>query len=112
MAELSRKEAEHHVKLRDAVRKLEKNPQFKLLIMTQFLEKYPLELVYQRCYASTQSNETRLKSVNDKITGVGEFREWMSTTIAQGNAAEEALRNADRQTELDDEEDGEDQYHA
>ena len=65
------------IKKGDALERLSKNKDFKFLILDGYLKEEAARLVKLRADNSSTFNEVIKKSIDSKITGVGEFNEFL-----------------------------------
>lgn len=88
--EISIEQARKSIKRMQQLEKLEKNSAFKELILEGFLEKHAVRQVQLRAHPSLQDEKTQ-KLLNDQITAIGHFKQFLINVYAEGKNAEQAL---------------------
>ena len=94
--EMSIEDAKKAVRRRDAILRLEKNKDFKYLILEGFMEKHAVKQVMLKASPAMQSPEAQ-NMVDLQINAIGQFKQFMYNVVLMGNNAERALEN-DEQT--------------
>lgn len=84
---IAKKDAEEALALRDALVKLEKNAAFKKLILKEYFEKMPVEMVP----LVSSPNEAASKGATNALIGIGSLQSFFNKVYRQGDHAEQAL---------------------
>jgi hypothetical protein len=88
--EMSIADAKKAVQRRDAMYRLEKNKDFKALILEGFMEKHAVRQVMLKASPQMQSPELQAM-VDMQITAIGQFKQFMYGVVVMGNNAEKAM---------------------
>lgn len=75
---------------KQALDRLEKNPDFKLLITDGFLEQHAIRQVMLKAHPSLQSPETQ-QLLDNQINAIGNFKQFLINVFTEGSNAEEAM---------------------
>lgn len=94
--ELTIEYAEEKVALRNSLVSLANDPKFKSIVDQGYFVDTAARLVLLKAEPGQQSKEDQLDIIK-RIDAVGYFRQYLSSIIMEGNAAERALK-ADRET--------------
>lgn len=97
--ELSIEEAKEKIALFDALKNLEKNPDFKKLIEKKYLESYPIRLVRLKAAVQMRDPEDQ-KMIENRIIGVGEFFNFLNAVAQEGHVAMQSLRQSEEELDL------------
>lgn len=89
--ELSIGQAEAVVEKRDWLKKLESNREFKKLILTELFEKEPVRLVDA---LSDPAMAPHQAAIQKRMLMISELKAWLRGVIAEGQMAENAVREA------------------
>lgn len=97
---LTIEQAQHSVALGQALGRLQQNPDFKALIVDDFLREQPIRLGHLMCDPSMQSKEQQKNIVAD-IKAIGNFHTYLNLTFRRAQMAAEAIRvNEDELDEI------------
>lgn len=88
--ELSMDQAKESISNMTSLLNLTKNEDFKRIIEQGYFEKEASRLVLLRASPQTQDEETQ-KSIDNAITAIGHFRQYLMTIMQIGRTAERAL---------------------
>lgn len=94
--ELSIEEAKRKIARKDALVRLEKNPDFKTIVAEGFLETHAIRQVMLKAHPGMQS-EAQQKMLDQQITAVGQLKQFFIAVFTEGMNAESALA-ADEET--------------
>lgn len=83
-------EAKKKIARKDALMRLEQNPDFKELIQKGFLESHAIRQVMLKAHPGMQS-EAMQKLFDQQITAVGGFKQFLVSIVSEGLAAQESL---------------------
>lgn len=89
------KVAKDSIALRDALRRLEKNRDFRKVFIEYYGKTFAHELVNQRGLAEMRAREQMMEANTRKIDGIGEFSAFMRNLMALGANAELDLKQAE-----------------
>lgn len=96
--EISIEEAKQTLELRDALRKLRENPDFKKVIEENYFKEEASRLVLLKADMNVQDREIQ-KQINKQIDAIGYFRGYLQSLFQLGSQAEQALAEAERTRE-------------
>lgn len=85
--------------LSDALERLEKNPDFKKVILEGYFEKNASRLVLLRADGNIRANPEAKESIDDQLIAIGELRQYFIAVKTRGYQAKEALKEADKMME-------------
>jgi hypothetical protein len=88
--ELSIQEAKDSIEKKQALIRLQNNPDFKLLIMEGYFQKEAARCVHALADPSLQ-DDTQQKLLTNMITAVGYFRQYLSAVYQFGGIGERTL---------------------
>lgn len=91
---ITEEQAKEAIALRDALVRLQHNADFKEVISNKFFKEEASRLVLLRADPSIQQDEKIVKSIDNKIIGVGELRQFFITILQRGNQLEQDLKEA------------------
>lgn len=92
--DLEKEAAQGDVKLLEAFERLEKNNDFKTLILEGFFKTEASNAVLAKALPHLQNEKSQAKLTN-RIIGIGEFRQWLSEVVASGQMAHKTLQNVE-----------------
>lgn len=90
--QLTVEQCKEEVALRDAVRRLSKNEDFKLIYSEHFLRRFATDQLLARNSPEVLGNPTAALKNQRNIDGFGVFNEFMHMLVVFGNTAEETLK--------------------
>ena len=93
--DLQIEQAKEAIATRDALKRLETNPDFKKVFTEEFFKNFATQLVWQRGETTAQMNPQLLEAIDRNIACIGSMRSWLHTVNAQGAQAESAIVQAD-----------------
>lgn len=85
------KEAKKAIALKDAILKLEKNRDFKLVFTDMYFSEWATNLVLQRGLPEMRTNEELMEANTRKIDAVGELSGFIRNVKAMGYREEDGL---------------------
>ncbi len=88
--EVTLEQARRQVKLADAIKRLETNPDFKLVFKDAYFTHEAARLVALTADDNMQSEQSQL-AIQHSIRGIGELRQFLSVKLMQGEMAEKAI---------------------
>lgn len=94
--EIAIADAKAKIQRMDALTRLQKNPDFVEIIEKGFLESHAVRQVMLKAHPSLQ-NEAQQKMVDQQITAIGGFKQFLIAIFVEGRNAQAALA-ADEQT--------------
>lgn len=97
--ELTIDQAEHQIKLGEALERLQSNKDFKLVINQGYLENEAIRLVRGRSDPSMQTPELQAANLRD-IDAIGSFLVYLQQISRAANLAERAIKDAETEIEL------------
>jgi len=90
MIDLQIDEAKRKVERKNMLKRLEQNPDFKNLIEKGFLESHAVRQVLLKAHPGMQ-NEATQKILDQQITAIGGFKQFLIGVYSEGMNAEAAL---------------------
>lgn len=96
--ELSIGQAKASIARKDALIRLENNPDFKELIAKGFLEQHAVRQVLLKAHPGYQ-DEANQKTFDDQITAIGNFKQYLVNIFTMGMQAAQALDNDEKTRE-------------
>lgn len=90
MLELQIEEAKKKVSRKDALIRLENNPDFKELIAKGFMEQHAIRQVMLKAHPGMQSEATQ-KMLDQQIMAIGGFKQFLLNVYTEGMNAEVAI---------------------
>jgi hypothetical protein len=88
--EVSIEDAKKAIARKDALNRLENNPDFKELITNGFLKDHAIRQVMMKAHPGYQSDEVQ-KNFDQQIIAVGQLKQYLVAVFAMGNSAAQAL---------------------
>ncbi len=88
--EVSIEQAKENISLLDTLRKLEQDPNFKKLILENYLEKESIRLVSALSSPALQAEEQQ-KLLHGDMLGIASLRSYFSKIIADGQMSKNAM---------------------
>jgi len=92
MIEISIEDAKKAIARKDALSRLQNNKDFQDLIEKGFMEKHAIRQVMLKSHPATQ-NEAAQKMLDQQITAIGSFKQYLLNVYSEGMNAESALEN-------------------
>jgi hypothetical protein len=86
-------QAEQAVALAESLQRLGENKDFKKLIHENYFKEEPVRLVLLKAVPQ-MAGDNEQKSIDIAITGIGAFRQYLSTVYMLGNQAQKALQDS------------------
>lgn len=90
---------EKSINLANAVERLRKNRDFKLVFEETYFKEYPLLLVQMRSSQGAIRDKDIARYYDSRIVAVGTVQAWLDSVVAEGESAKEALNNPDNGAE-------------
>jgi len=94
--EISIEEARRAIERKNALNRLQNNPDFDALIQKGFMEKHAIRQVLLKAHPGMQ-NPAAQNLLDQQITAIGGFKQFLIGVYSEGMNAEESLRS-DEQT--------------
>ena len=89
--QISIDQAQHQVRLADALDRLQQSPDFKILVMQDYLKDQAARLSHLLSDHTMQSKKQR-KALIKEMEAIGNFLTYLRTTAQRGQMAREAIR--------------------
>lgn len=86
--------AKVNVKMAEALDRLKKNPDYKLIIEEGFLIKYAMSQVVEKAKYMNRSKEAQ-SFVDSQLMGVSVLTDYLTTIRVAGNTAHESIKSAE-----------------
>ncbi|AIZ94921.1 hypothetical protein [Pseudomonas phage Pa2] len=96
--QITRKNAEKFVRLRDAMLRLHKNRDFQALILNDFLKDNAARLVLLKADKNMESPEMQARIIRE-IDAVGALHTYFQLIGVRGDEAEQAIKDCDSELE-------------
>lgn len=93
--DLEIEDAKKSIALSDALERLQNNPDFKTVVQEAYFKEEASNVVLAKAVPHLRSDQHQ-KVFEQRIIGIGEFRQWLSEVVAQGNMARKALEEAEQ----------------
>lgn len=91
---VTEEQAKYFVDLMESLERLYNNKDFKTVFLDGYFKEEASRLVLLRADNNIQQDENVIKSIDDKIIGIGELRQFLLTVFARGRQMKEAVQEA------------------
>lgn len=92
--EISNEEANYRIRLGEAVQNLQKNEDFKLLILEELFKNVPARYALLKATDAMREQPLQLQAMDDTITAVGALNEYFRNTVKTANSILQDIRDA------------------
>jgi len=96
---ITEEQAKYHIEMMESLERLYNNKDFKKVFMDGYFKEEASRLVLLRADHNIQQEEKTVQSIDDKIIGIGELRQFMLTVFARGRQMREAVAEANEYAE-------------
>lgn len=96
---VTEEQAKYHIEMMDALERLYKNKDFKTVFLDGYFKEEASRLVLLRADHNIQQEEKTVQSIDDKIVGIGELRQFLLTVFARGRQMKDAIAEANEYAE-------------
>jgi len=96
---VTEEQAKYHIDLMESLEKLYNNKDFKNVFLDGYFKEEASRLVLLRADHNIQQDEKTVCSIDNKITGIGELRQYLLTVFARGRQMRDAITEANEYAE-------------